>query len=765
MPEFRKARLYASAEFRSSEFKTPNEEELNARKNRLLRSSLAMGWLRERGIDHSIIEQHDLGLISQSGKQPAKRFEDALCFPRRTLLGPVKRYIHMEIPGVTINAPSSFWSQGEAMTHFGYQRREGCPVLITRMEDFHSICRLIDQDRNLKLQVISASGKGDPEEWETLEFWNQWADIYSALPAEEEGRNKRLLRFACKPMARVSLPSNFATWGKLAVAPDGAALSFSELLSNGNNIKDNAIIKENSSKLGRHSYQPVDVGRAFHDGCLYYPTRTMLREVYADKNGKTTTVEKIETVVIRSDGDILTACEMPSKPGTPIHQRVWRLSDGTLVDEPPVPSRNASWSWQNIQKFLAAKKEGTPLSCSLSELVWEVRACLVRAVWLPNVEDYTTLALVIAASFVQPVFKAVPYLLVCGDKGTGKSELGIVLSQLGANGSIIGQTSAATAARMMHEGRGLTVFDDLESIGQKRGNDSGYTELIQFLKVSYNAETSKKVWTDSSSGFRVRELNGFGIKVINNTVGTDGILGSRMIRVATRKMPKSVAEERGGIRGPGASELKQLQDRLHVWAFENVKIVDAVYRDQVPPSEREDQIAAPLRIIAEVAGDNQLKSELERSLARSRTVAANDDTEPSDIVREAATNLVKCGQYMLSATNVALEARRIVGPNFGKSHVGEITEIDDEKMVGRIMKNLDLVDPQQQRARVRGVQIRAAKASENFLDEVFGDYERPADIGVGGFCDTCASCPYVSQNCPIMEKRVGKRGGKRATMK
>lgn len=58
---------------------------------------------------------------------------------------------------------------------------------------------------------------------------------------------------------------------------------------------------------------------------------------HTDRNGKTTTVERIETVLIRSNGDVLTAAEMPFKPGTPVDQRVWRLSDKTLVDQPPVP--------------------------------------------------------------------------------------------------------------------------------------------------------------------------------------------------------------------------------------------------------------------------------------------------------------------------------------------------------------------------------------------------------------------------------------------
>tara|TARA_R110002124_G_C8971812_1_gene515219 strand:+ start:10846 stop:11064 length:219 start_codon:yes stop_codon:yes gene_type:complete len=63
MSEFRKASHSGSLENGSSVFGKPNREELIARKNRLLRNDLAMNWLKERGIDKTVIEQHDLGLI------------------------------------------------------------------------------------------------------------------------------------------------------------------------------------------------------------------------------------------------------------------------------------------------------------------------------------------------------------------------------------------------------------------------------------------------------------------------------------------------------------------------------------------------------------------------------------------------------------------------------------------------------------------------------------------------------------------------------
>ncbi len=39
---------------------------------------------------------------------------------------------------------------------------------------------------------------------------------------------------------------------------------------------------------------------------------------------------------------------------------------------------------------------------------------------------------------------------------------------------------------------------------------------------------------------RVEKLNFFGVKMINNTSGADNILGSRMLRVQTRKIQKEL---------------------------------------------------------------------------------------------------------------------------------------------------------------------------------------------------------------------------------
>ncbi len=159
----------------------------------------------------------------------------------------------------------------------------------------------------------------------------------------------------------------------------------------------------------------------------------------------------------------------------------------------------------------------------------------LRQVLLPRENDYVLAALVVMTSYVQAVFDAVPLVLIVGPPGSGKTELARLMADVGANGVVItGQTSAATAARLIDETGGLVAFDDLEEVRQRSGSAEA-SNLEQFLKVSYKKETALKQWTDTK-GMRVQTLNFFGVKVITNTQGTGEILGSRMFTIRTVRL-------------------------------------------------------------------------------------------------------------------------------------------------------------------------------------------------------------------------------------
>ncbi len=155
-------------------------------------------------------------------------------------------------------------------------------------------------------------------------------------------------------------------------------------------------------------------------------------------------------------------------------------------------------------------------------------------------------------------------ILVVGPAGSGKSALGRAMCRICANAVPIGQISAAAIARLIHETKGFVLLDDLESIGKRSKNERPQlNELIQALKVSYNKETSWKIWINVSRGMRQERLNFFGVKMINNTSGTDDILGSRMLKINTRKIPMELSSEINPHSSSVVQNLDSLRDEPH----------------------------------------------------------------------------------------------------------------------------------------------------------------------------------------------------------
>lgn len=218
----------------------------------------------------------------------------------------------------------------------------------------------------------------------------------------------------------------------------------------------------------------------------------------------------------------------------------------------------------------------------------------------------------------------------------------LAMSQICANGSVIGQTSAASIARYIDETRVFVVLDDLESLGTK-GNSgkeaNSFSELAQALKLSYNKSTGIKLWTDVKT-MKTEKLNFFGVKFINNTQGVDDILGSRMLHVQTRTMPAEARAEFHERQGLPAAKLRALRDELHTWAFENIGEVVRVYAELVSgKSDRAEEITAPLKMTAALVGDAEIEADFKTAIAMQRRKVIRPE-DPVEVLWEALRNLV-----------------------------------------------------------------------------------------------------------------------------
>ena len=412
------------------------------------------------------------------------------------------------------------------------------------------------------------------------------------------------------------------------------------------------------------------------------------------EDGSIRVVEHIETIVIRSDGKQLHTIEVPAPKGTAADKRVLRLSDGTLIDSLPKAPAHPSWSWAAIAGWLAAKNKGEPIRHrSFGDIIEDVLQAFRAVIWLPYEEDYTVLALTAAASYCQAVFQSVPLLLLSGEAGSGKSTAGIAISMLSANGTIVGQVNAAAggASHPRNEGLGRARRSrgDQFPAGERRKLVRRTRAVAEGLLQPGHGHQG--VGGRRSRNFKVERLNGFGIKVINNTTGVDSILGTRMIRIQTRKMPPVHAEARRKIAPPAPDRLQALRDEMHALMFDNVADVAATYAQVCPSaSERSDEIAAPLRVLARLSTVPQHGASLEAALARGGKASFSPD-DPAEVLQEAATLLAREGYIEISPTHVIMEMKRLVDAHFGQSSTTEIPEYQQPEWVGRMLRLRDIL--------------------------------------------------------------------------
>lgn len=519
-------------------------------------------------------------------------------------------------------------------------------------------------------------------------------------------------------------------------------LGFSELLLNSETIKFR--LKSDSVGAGRFSSNPVNINGAYVNGYMYYPVQTILKEHFEDAHGNTGFTEKLETVVIRSDRKMFRAVVSKAPKNTPDSLKIVRLTDGTQIDSVPKRNSFSTWRWEHIEKFLNEEEEQS----KTEDLFNEIKQIFMQSVWLPQRENYTVLALTVMLSYVQNIFKSVPYIYLNGAAGTGKSQTGKIVSLLSFNAVLIGQISAASAARLIDESRGCVVLDDLEAIGNKKNDGSQFSELIQALKVSYNKRTAEKVWTDTKT-MKIEKLNFFGVKVISNTQGVDETLATRMIRIQTKKIPETIKQQ-ALFSIPTDSDLvefENLRQRLHAWAFNTCDKIHGIVKECNVVSDRLSEIALPLRVIAELISED-CQSDLTLALARQTSEMQKFD-EATENLLEACKNILQAGYSQFALPHLVSELSTLMDSNFGISNSNEIAEWMRPEWVGKKLRTLGIIEigPGERKTHA-GKKVKILKFSKDFLEENQLHGAQQSGKEPFDFCSgKCNQCQYRSANC------------------
>ena len=740
--------------------------EFNQRlRKRLSENKKALSYLHNRGITDATIAEFRMGLSYPYKDKEGIERQKALQFPLRRRDGRfAKKYGYYNVPGVSQNPlDDNGWMSGSPQCYFAdVVQGQRCLFVCEGIKDVWRHWQALKEDGldDEILIVSSTHGSGVPEPWKDPDFWNHWDVVYFGHDNDQSGDKtaERLLEYVCREVRRVRVPQEHGKDWTDFWQSGGTVAQFRQLLETADRVMPR--IQEatgDPQQTGRMSLAAVDVNNAFHNGFLYYPTEVLRREWVTDEAGEQRLAEWAETIVIRSDRTScsITEAYAPSALRSARGRRgLLKLTDGTILKQEPQSSAYHTWEWSSIQAYLEKREKVRPLR----EIVEEINGVLRRSVWLPYEEDYSVLALMIPVTYVQRVFDAVPLFLMNGPPGSGKTQTAKLVAKMACNGNVVGQVSAASVARHIDGCRGFVVLDDLEAIGSK-GQAEQFSELVQALKVSYNRDSAKKMWTDVKT-MRVHELDFFGVKMINNTKGVDAILASRMIKIQTRPAPEAFGERLKELAAQDEQRLREIRQELHTWAFVNVGAVHQRYIDQYHRHhERAEEIAAPLRVMADMIGNDQIRKDLESALAR-QSSQLEDPDDPREVMREAVRNLIRHGYERVSLTHVSLEMRSLLEANFGQSSTTEIPEWSRPEWVGRQLRNEDLVDltASAGRQRLFGKSLRLVQLAEWLIEEVHNELKeagRQIEVSQSpvNFCRGCEQCPYRNAGCEIMAAR------------
>ena len=735
----------------------------------LLKNKEALTYLDKRGIGLDTVRKFQLGLSGSYTNKDGITRDQFLTYPLLDCDGKFKKkYGYIGIPNVSIASDNEMLSFMAGGTVAYYNKFLSFEVSILLILEGHKDLWALDQflrgtpyETQILLMTSCNGVNSIPPELYDENFICKFRKVFCLYDNDKASNNaaERLKDvIVSKPLYRVKVSNDLVPEGNTnsrgKPKPDGADIT--DFILNGATISDfedlmrsavdmsthhqipaSQTLKLEDMNIGSNVYKPFNPNISFHGGHLYYPINVHITGI-DDETGER--YEMLSVKVLRSDRKILHMLPSKLPKNAEKGSAVLRLSDHSVVSEAPRPNPYASWDFDYARKWLNNEYE-IPEALSLFErTVAHLKGC----VHLPEKHDYTLLALVVMATYVQNIFEAIPYILLNGVKGSGKSELGEALNKVGANANAMTGVSAATLSREMDRTAGLLIIDDLEGVGNKTRQEGAFSELCQYLKVGYKRSSAIRKVTDPVT-LKPIELNMFGIKVIGNTGGVlDDTLLNRMFVIKTKRLPEGASWEKVYL---PSDEVFKLRQDLHAWSFENVGEIYSIYQSKYArTTNREDEIAAPLHVIAEHIRSPMVTSSLASAIKVQdvRRMAADG---PENYLEEACKQLVRQGYQESLVTHIQYEMKTLIDPLEGRDSKYEIVDWDRLAWITNTLSDLDIITETRGRKNLNGQKLRSLVFKDDFVKSVREDNSGLAAIkdDPRDFClkQTCMQCPYV----------------------
>ena len=265
--------------------------------------------------------------------------------------------------------------------------------------------------------------------------------------------------------------------------------------------------------------------------------------------------------------------------------------------------RELGFSAVGISQFSMSTRKVDPL-----KLYSEIREHVQKYVFLRDDNLYSVLTLWIIGTYVYRVFDTFPYLHVSAQKGSGKTRLLEVMSDLSFNsgGKIFVNETPKTVFWEVDTNSSTLFFDEVEKL---RGHNK--EELIGILNSGYR----KGARVPRSSGKTIIEYDTYSPKMFAGINDISETLSDRSIEL--RMLKKLRTEKISNYqRTVLANTLTRFRDDLYIFALTHASDIVKNYLpkiDELPfldgLENRARERWAPLLILADMSGDTKVVDE------------------------------------------------------------------------------------------------------------------------------------------------------------
>jgi 5S rRNA maturation endonuclease (ribonuclease M5) len=748
-----------------------SNENVNRHHNILINNPVALTYLKDRGINLETVSKFKLGLSTGYTNKKGIHRENFLMYPLVDSDGRFKKkFGYIGIPDVSIASDSSLSpfmaTGGGTFAYFNqaltYERR--VLILVEGHKDLWALDNFIKGTPYETEWLIATPCNGvlstgsipEIHDEKFLSYFKKIYCIYDNDEAGDRGANKLIEIIPSLPLYRVKVKNHEDKTGADItdfIKRGAAKFELDELMRSATDMRTQKKMSAEEAldlgktSSGKYNYNPFDPNISFHNGMLHYPMIMHLVGIDEESGEK---YEMQSVGVIRSDRKELTLRQSRLPKGVDRSKAILRLSDGSIISEEPRPNEYATWEYSAACEWMSGEYD-IP---SAESLYSRIKMHLASYVSLPEPADYTILTLAIMASYIQPIFDAVPYILLHGAKGSGKSELGEAIARVGANANQISAMSAATLSRETDKTGGIVILDDVEDIGNQGKTSAIRLNLEQYLKVGYKKSTGIRKLQEktASGGFKTLHLNQFGIKVMGNTGGVlDEPLLQRMYVVKTKALQKDSTFKKVHL---PPDVLHRLRQDLHAWSFEYVSELNSIYQAQYAHStNREEEIAAPLLVIAAHTRSDEIKSELAEAM-RIQDIRRINNESPETLLEEACRAIAAQGYQDVLVKHVQLEMKILIDPLEGRDSKFDIVDWDRLEWVTKTLQNMDIAEVKKngstkQRMMLNGQKHSVLRFSNSFIEQARRSLVKPAPARTDArsFCmnQTCMNCPYINE--------------------